>query len=401
MTNVFSMQVISVSEYLQILNDTLAAIDPYRELCVEGEVADFKISQDKWVWFDLKDENGIMNCFTTTWQLKVELEDGMKIRVNGFSSIYKKSGRLSFQVKEIELVGEGALKKAYELLKKKLEKEGLFEAARKRSLPRFPHRLALVTSSEAAACGDFLRILNNRWSGVEVDLLSVSVQGKKAIEEIVGAFRWLNNHAEDYDVCVLTRGGGSLEDLIAFNSEEVARAVYSAKVPVICGIGHERDECLAEYVADVRASTPTNAAERAVPEKKEISSELSFLAEQLENDFNQQIISFNHKVDQIFSLIEHGARRPLDACRNLIVSFEHRFDLFLFQIQKQQVDVANFEKVFQNLNPRRLLSRGYSIVRGPRGLIRDSAKVSVGEKIVVELGKGSLGAKVEEVKHEL
>lgn len=390
------MQVISVSEYLQILNDTLAAVDPYRELCVEGEVADFKISQNKWVWFDLKDGGGLISCFLTAWQLKVELEDGMKIRVKGFTSIYKKSGRLSFQVKEIELAGEGALKKNYELLKKKLEKEGLFDAARKRAIPRFPNRLALITSAEAAAYTDFLRILNNRWGGLEVDLLPVAVQGQNAIEEIAGAFQWLNDRAENYDVCVLTRGGGSMEDLIAFNSEEVARAVYSSRIPVICGIGHERDECLAEYVADVRASTPSNAAERAVSDKREILSELSFLAEQLENNWRRRIVSVNYEIDQIFSLIEHEARRPLDLGRGLLVDFEHCFDRFLFQIQKYQTGTVNFEKIFENFNPRRLLSRGYSIVRGPSGLIRDSGQVSVGEEIVIELGRGSLGAEVKE-----
>ncbi|MBI5732027.1 MAG: exodeoxyribonuclease VII large subunit [Candidatus Magasanikbacteria bacterium] len=391
------MKIFSVSEYLQILNDSLAALDPYHEICVEGEVADFKISQNKWVWFDLKDANGIMSCFTTTWQLKVGLEDGMKIRVNGFSSIYKKSGRLSFQVKEIELVGEGALKKAYELLKKKLQQEGLFDEARKRSLPKFPQRLALITSKEAAAYSDFLRILNNRWGGVEVDLLSVAVQGKGAIGEIIGAFRWLNKHAADYDVCVLTRGGGSPEDLIAFNSEEVARAVYASKVPVVCGIGHERDECLAEYVADVRASTPSNAGERAVPEKKEILAELNFLAEQIDNDINYQITSWGRQVEQVFSLIEHGARKPLDFCRNLIVDFQQRFDHFLFQVEKQQTEIKNYQKIFYNLDPRRLLSRGYSIVRSRGQLIRNAAQVGLGEEIMVELGQGSLGAEVKKI----
>ncbi len=392
------MKIVSVSEFLQILNDTLITIDPYREIFVEGEVASYKVSQEKWVWFDLKDENGIMNCFTTTWQLKVPLEDGMKIRVNGYSSIYKKSGKLSFQVKEIELVGEGALKKAYEALKKKLATEGLFDIARKRTLPRFSSRLALITSGEAAAYTDFIKILNNRWGGVEVDLLSVAVQGKSAIQEIVNAFKWLNNHATDYDVCVLTRGGGSMEDLIAFNSEEVARAVYGSKVPVVCGIGHERDECLAEYVADVRASTPTNAAERVVPEKRDILAELNFVAQNLDNRIHYQLTSKITDINRLFSLVEHSARRPLEICKQTIINFGHRFDHFLFQIEKNLKDLANYEKTFTNLDPRRLLKRGFSIVRSKSGaVVRCAGEVSLNEEIMVELGQGSLGAQVKKI----
>lgn len=393
------MKIISVSEYLQILNDTLSSLDPYHDIFVEGEVADYKVSQNKWVWFDLKDENGIMNCFTTVWQLKEPLEDGMKIRASGYSSIYKKSGKLSFQVKDIELVGEGTLKKAYELLKKKLREEGLFDEARKRSIPKFPRKICLITSSGAAAYTDFIKILNNRWGGVEVDLLSVAVQGKDAINEITNAFKWLNNHAADYDVCVLTRGGGSMEDLIAFNSEEVARAVYSCKIPVICGIGHERDECLAEYVADIRASTPSNAAERIVPQKQDILGELDFLSEQLTNNFSRKITTLQHQVDQTFSLIEHKARAPLDAAQRLMVNFEHQFDNFFHLVEKNKAEIESYDKLLHNLDPRLLLSRGYGIVRTKNGLLRKSTDVSVGEEIMIELGKGSLEAEVTKLKN--
>jgi len=388
------MKIFSVSEYLQFLNDTLISIDPYRVIAVEGEVADFKVSQQKWIWFDLKDATGLLSCFTTVWTLKTAVEDGMKVRITGYPKVYSKSGKMSFTINTLELVGEGTLKKAYELLKKKLQAEGLFDAGRKRILPRFPNRVALITSKEAAAYMDFVKILNNRWSGVEVNLLSVAVQGKSAIEEITGAFRWLNAHAADYDVCVLTRGGGSMEDLIAFNSEEVARAVYASKVPVVCGIGHERDECLAEYVADVRASTPSNVGEILVPSRKEILSELNFIAEQFGNSINFKLNFLNHAIDRVFSLIEQRGREPFIKCRELFVRFEHKFESFNFCLKKNQTDLDSFAKLLLNLDPGRLLSRGYSIARGSKGIIRSADDVALGEEIMVELGKGRLGAEV-------
>lgn len=388
------MTIFSVSEFIQFLNDALVSIAPYNDLAIEGEVADFKISQGKWIWFDLKDESGVVTCFMTMWNLKTPLEDGMKVRVFGYPKIYQKSGKFSFTVNKVELLGEGTLKKAYDLLKKKLEVEGLFAQERKRAIPRFPSRIALITSPGAAAYTDFLKILNNRWGGVEVDLIPVTVQGASAVVEIISAFKWLNTHEEDYDVCVLTRGGGSMEDLQPFNSEDVARAVYGAKVPVICGIGHERDECLAEFVADVRASTPSNAAERAVPSRTEIVSELNFIIEQMEGNLNYKISNASHEVDRIFSLIERQARAPLIKCQELFGNFKHRFESFFFQLENYDNGLNNFQKMLVNLDPARLLSRGYSIARGKRGIIRRAEDVAIGEEIVVELGKGKLEAQV-------
>ena len=389
------MKVFSVSEYIQFLNESLVAIVPYNDLAVEGEVANFKISQDKWVWFDLKDEAGLINCFMTTWDLKVPLEDGMKIRALGFPKIYQKSGKFSITIKQIELVGEGALKKAYEMLKKKLEAEGLFATERKRALPRFPKKIALITSPTAAAYTDFIRIINNRWGGVEVDLLPVVVQGKEAVGEVTRAFYWLNNHAGDYDVCVLTRGGGSLEDLQAFNSEETARAVYSSKVPVVCAIGHERDVSLAELSADVRASTPSNAAERVVPSREEVLGELDFMQGEIADGLSFRLTELGHTIERQFNFIEQAARGPLEKTRQLFSTLEQHFNDLVFQLEKKQAVVDSYERLFANLNPRQLLKRGYSITRDSLGrVIRSAQQVGAGDKIVIELSEGNIKSKV-------
>lgn len=391
------MKVFSVSEYLQFLNDTLVNLDPYHTIVIEGEVAGYKVSQQKWIWFDLKDETGLVSCFATIWNVKQPLSDGMKVRVTGYPKVYAKSGKMSFTINTLELVGEGTLKKSYELLKKKLQNEGLFDEGRKRRLPKFPTKVALITSPEAAAYTDFVRILNNRWGGVEVNLLPVAVQGQSAVEEILSAFHWLNSHFDGYDLCVLTRGGGSLEDLIAFNSEEVARAVYACRIPVVCGIGHERDECLAEYVADVRASTPSNAAELITPSRASVITELDFIMEQFSSSLRYQIKNYTYQVNQIFSAIEHYAQEPLNKYRNLFVRMDRNFDQYFFHLKSFTEKIDGWQKLLNNLDPKNILKKGYSIVRNKKGIIRRASEVVRDEEIVIELSQGSLEAKINKI----
>src|SRR3989339_1221730 len=283
-------QALSVAEYLKLVNDTLRLI-PSDQVVIEGEVSDFRVAQGKWVSFDLKDEQAqaVLKCFMTTWQLKVAIEDGMRVQVKGHPNVYERFGTFKLNVEALEPVGEGALRRAYELLKRKLETEGLFDVSRKRELPRFPERIGLITSRDAAAYGDFLRILNNRWGGVKILHAHVHVQGREAVGEIVGAFEYFNRLDDRPDVLVLTRGGGGLEDLHAFNDEQVARAIYASKIPVVVAVGHERDESLADFVADVRASTPSNAAERVVPSRSDISYELETLTGHMESRLSHTI----------------------------------------------------------------------------------------------------------------
>ncbi|OGL94370.1 exodeoxyribonuclease VII large subunit, partial [Candidatus Uhrbacteria bacterium RIFCSPLOWO2_12_FULL_47_9] len=241
--------VLHVADYLALLNEVLHDRVPSNEILIEGEVSDYRVAQQKWVSFDLKDEKAeaVLKCFATVWQIGTPIEDGMRVHVKGFPKMYERFGTLKLNVQSIEPIGEGALKRAYDLLKKKLEVEGLFDVSRKRTLPRFPKKIGLITSRDAAAYGDFLRIVNNRWGGIEIDHAHVHVQGREAVPEILGAFRHFNALPleERPDAIVLTRGGGGLEDLHAFNDEQVARAVYQSIIPVVVAVGHERDESLA------------------------------------------------------------------------------------------------------------------------------------------------------------
>ncbi len=388
-------RVLTVSQFIQSLNLALSdAIFPYGAV-VEGEVVEYRVSQNKWIWFNLKDQEGIVSCFSTIWQLKQPLEDGLKVRVHGMPKVHPKSGKFSITVDRVEMVGEGALRRAFELLKKKLETEGLFAPERKRPIPRFPERIGLIASTESAAYSDFLRILKNRWGGLRIHAAHVQVQGRGAVADIVGAFNYFNAHPELAEALVLTRGGGSLEDLLAFNSEEVARAVFSSKVPVIVAVGHERDESLADYAADLRVSTPSNAAERLVPDRRDVERELQGFVRGMEQALSDAVAS---KERRLFELETHlndhvrAARAEFDAVMNdlqfALAKFEHR-------LAEMHGAVAGDERLLKTLDPKAVLKRGYGIVRDARGrILRDPAAVDKGEVIAVQLEKGTLDAEV-------
>ena len=388
-------RILSVSQFIQTLNVALEeALFPYGAV-IEGEVVEYRVSQNKWIWFNLKDESGIISCFSTVWQLKQPLEDGMKVRVHGMPKIHQKSGKFSVTVDRVEMVGEGALRRAFELLKKKLEAEGFFAPERKRPLPRFPERIGLIASTESAAYSDFLRILGNRWGGLKISVAHVQVQGRDAVADIVGAFAWFNAHPELAEALILTRGGGSLEDLLAFNSEDVARAIFASKIPVIVGVGHERDESLADYVADVRASTPSNAAERLAPDRRDVAREIEAMAGGMEQAVRMEIGKKDRRLFELESrLHDHvrSARAEFDAVMSdlqfSLVSFESR-------VKALSADVERDERLLKSFDPRAVLRRGYGIVRDAAGrVLRDAASVDTGSEIRVQLHRGELAAEV-------
>lgn len=402
-----------VSEYIQQLNETLRAIADQTRVAIEGEVSSFSIAQEKWVRFDLKDANGLVNCFLTTFQLKVPLENGMKIRVYGYPKVYERYGKFSINVQRIELVGEGALRRAFELLKQKLERDGWFAAERKRPLPRFPERIGLITSREAAACGDFLRILRNRWGGVRVLLTHVQVQGEPSVRQIVAAFHTLQALAQPPEVIVLTRGGGSLEDLAAFNSVEVARAIFSSRIPVVVGVGHERDETIADYVSDVRASTPTNAAELVVPDRRELLYAVSLSTTRMSAALTHAVREQQQRLAHARVRLEAYVRRSVAAIQVLTTRFQTAARAYhtaiaahvrlvdrsvvslIVHIGRRQRAwgecVAQQQRLLHTMDPQAVLRRGYAIVFDARHhVVRDPKAVDVGASLTVHLHKGTV-----------
>ncbi len=389
---------VSVSEYLELVNETLRMI-PSQDFVVEGEVSDFRIAQQKWISFDLKDEENksVLKCFMTVWQLKVPLEDGMRVHVQGQPKVYERFGSFKMNVQSVIPVGEGALRRAYELLKKKLEDEGLFDVSRKRGLVRFPEKIGLITSRDAAAYGDFVRILNNRWGGVSVIHTHVHVQGREAVNDIVQAFQYLNllSESERPDVIVLTRGGGGLEDLHAFNDESVARALFQSKIPVVCGVGHERDESLCDFIADVRASTPSNAAELIVPNRQDVLYEIENMKSHMEDRVTDQISASYNIIERAISLVGYILEREKDRLGILRSNLIQKNGNWLSAIGE---NINFFTKVLRQLDPKRVLARGYGIITKGAHIVKNMSDLEIDAQVGVQLASGSFVAKVVSVK---
>jgi exodeoxyribonuclease VII large subunit len=381
-------QVISVSEFVSIINETLGFA--YPQVVVEGEVSSFNVNRGKFVFFDLKDADNTLNCFMMVHQMKLPIEDGMKVRITGSPKVTKFS-RFSLTVRSYDLAGEGELRRAMELLRKKLEAEGLFDPARKRAIPAFPRRIGLVTSGTSAAYADFIKILNARWSGVEVMLADVAVQGQQASDEIVNALEYFNQLPEPCDVLVLIRGGGSLEDLAAFSTEPVARAVASSRTPIVCGVGHEVDTSLADFAADLRAATPTDAARLVVPDRREITARIEHLAHRSETDLRARISDQRSRADRALSRLEaylHLPRERATALERALEAYER------LVLSDRRHRITTLERVLRSFDPKAVLGRGYAIVRLQGAILRDPASAKADDPIEIQLAKGPLPARV-------
>lgn len=365
---------LTVGEFVALLNQTLDYA--YPSVMVTGELANFKIWHDRLVFFDLKDEEAIIKCFAFVTQLPGPLEDGMTLNVKGRPQHHATRG-FSFNVQYLQLAGEGTIKKAAELLLAKLEKEGLFAPERKRALPYPPQRIGLITSAQSAAYADCIKILGARWSGLQIELIDVQVQGEVAPAQIVSAIEQFNQLSEPPEVLVLIRGGGSPEDLAAFSTESVTRAVAASRIPTLVAIGHEVDISLAELAADQRASTPSNAAELLVPDKKhelsvlrdtqqQLALALKQLVKEQQTELNQSKQTLRQLLEQMFS----------DQNRHLTL--------------KQQL--------LEAYNPNAALKRGYAIIRSEKQLITSVKNLKTGQNINLNFHDGSAAAEVTKVK---
>jgi exodeoxyribonuclease VII large subunit len=387
---------LSVGEFMQLVNETLALI-PQGSFTVEGEVCEYKISQNQWITWTLKDEksDAKLNCFATVYNKRIPvLQDGFRVRVTGYAKVAERFSKFSLNIDTVELVGEGALQKAYEALKKRLEAEGLFDTARKRTLPFMPERIGLITSREAAAYGDFLRVLGNRMGGFSIMHQHVHVQGKEAVDDIVQAFAFLNALpvAERPQVIVLTRGGGSMEELHAFNSEQVARAVFSSIIPVVVGVGHERDETLCDFVADVRASTPSNAAERLAPTRDELQRMLDGGVYRCEERLRNLLLQRRHLITHACALIDHTVtkyhirvERARDAAQ---AAMAQRVTLVRSRLEA-------CTRVLASVDPKRVLARGYAIVRSRGKLVVSPSDLTDQDMVNIETQGGTFSAAVQ------
>lgn len=365
---------LSVSDFVGLLNQTLEYAFP--SVIITGELANFRVSKNKWVYFDLKDEYSSVKFFGTIYMLPGPLEDGMMLKVRGQPKLHQLYG-FSVTAINIQPAGEGSIRKAADLLHAKLVAEGLFDDARKRRLPYPPQTIGLIASKQSAAYADFMKIINARWGGVAITHIDVQVQGEVAPAQIVSAIEQFNALGEPPDVLVVIRGGGSAEDLAAFSTEQVTRAVAASRIPTIVAIGHEVDICLAELAADIRASTPSNAAELLVPDRAHLRAQLQA---------------------QTAQLIHLGHAQVRLAQGELARAGEQLDQLIQDRFEAEKRNLTAYRKLLAVLSPEAILKRGYAIVRAKGSVIRTAASIKQNDIVEVQLADGRFDAIVSHLK---
>ena len=357
---------LTVSDFVALVNQTLEYA--YPSVMVIGEVAEFRISQGKWVTFKLKDAESVVECFMVAYQLRVPIENGMKVRIIAAPKLNGKWGKFSLTVRNVAPLGEGSIKKSFELLKAKLEAEGLFSPERKRVLPRIPQRVAVITSTESAAYADFCKIINERWGGLQVMVAHTQVQGEPAADQIIRAIRYFNSYEVLPEVLIIIRGGGSAEDLMTFNDEQLAREISRSRIPTLVGVGHEVDHTLADMVADVRAATPTNAAEILVPDRRDSIAKI-----------HQQVVTAGDVFARAIELRKNEVRRDIATVTQTIDA----------KLSDTHGRLLLLRAVVDQVNPDNVLKRGYALLKGT---------VTVGREIQIETYKKVVTAEVKNVK---
>lgn len=360
--------VFDVSGAVAVLNQTLDYALP--TMTVVGELANYKIAKNRWVYGDIKDDGAKLRLFGTIYDLPGPLSDGMMIEVLARPQIHPQFG-FSLNIIAIKPVGEGSIKKAANLLAQKLESEGLFDPARKRPVPYPPQRVGLIGSTQSAAYADFIKILNARWQGVDVDVYESQVQGDAAVEQLVSGLQYFGQRA-DVDVVVMIRGGGSADDLAAFSVEQVVREVASSRIPTCVAIGHEIDESLAELAADMRASTPSNAAELLFPDKSDM----------------QDRLRMQHS--RLAALVDHHleskATQLASTRSDLVRAVEATLDEKLQHLQ-------HAASLLEAIHPKTTLKRGYALVQSSDGkLVGSRKRVRSGDTLSLTFADGKVDA---------
>ncbi|MBR6015450.1 MAG: exodeoxyribonuclease VII large subunit [Firmicutes bacterium] len=375
------MKPITVAQLNSYVKRILSGDPVLSNVSVEGEISGVKYHPTG-VYFTLKDASSKLSCYispSTSRNLSVKLEDGLKAVAHGSVSVYERGGTYSLYIKDIEPAGIGALAEAFEKLKKKLEAEGLFDEAHKKPIPEFPKKVAVVTSPTGAAVQDIKKIITAKNDFVDILIYPVLVQGPGAPADIADAIRFINANMTDIDVMIVGRGGGSIEELWAFNEEIVARAIYDSDIPVISAVGHETDFTISDFVADRRAETPTAAANMAVPDTNELRMYLEDKKTKLLDILKQNIASKEERV----------RLAGLDAMKREMLS----------KIAICELKCKGFRDTLEQLNPLSIMDRGYAALTDERGKLITSAKsVAAGDKVSARVRDGEISMTVDEVK---
>ena len=371
----------------------------FSAVIVEGEVSNFKRHMPSGhLYFTLKDDEAqvrVVMWRSDAARVSFDVTDGMKILVKGRVSLYEPRGDFQLYAVNLMPAGQGALQLAFEQLKKKLEDEGLFSEEHKKPIPEFPSRIGVVTSLEGAAVRDIISIINRRFPVVELVIYPVKVQGDGAAEEISNAIRGFNK-LSNVDVLIVGRGGGSLEDLWAFNEEVVARSIYDSRIPVISAVGHQIDFTISDFVADIRAATPSAAAELVVPDRLEVAAGIQSIARQIGRAIGQNLdrltleldkLSHHYALRQPMSLVDQKTQMVDELARRLESESSHYLETL-----KQRL--SSIDSHLNALNPTAVLRRGYAMVESARGIISSVHNIDTGEAATVRLHDGTLDTKI-------
>lgn len=394
---------LTVSELNEAVRSLVESNLRFRDLCVVGEISNYKIYPSGHHYFTLKDSESSLRCVmfrASASRLRFRPENGMRVFASGSLRIYPRDGAYQLYCNGIVPDGVGDLQIAFEQLKQKLYAEGLFDESHKKALPAFPKRIAIVTSSAGAAVHDMIRIFRQRWPMTKLLLLPVRVQGMEAPAEIASAIRYANQH-QIADLIITGRGGGSLEDLWAFNDERVARAIYASEIPVISAVGHEPDITISDFVADRRASTPSNAAEIAVPDHREMEEYIRGIGVRLDQSVLRDL---QKRRQQLGSLKNRGVLRDASSFVDLRRMDVDRITARLVsagqkQIAERRQALVQSAAALDAMSPLKVLSRGYVVAdKGNGEIVRSLKQLSKGELLELLFTDGKASCMVEELE---
>ena len=401
-------QSLTVSELNNLIKTLIDCEPMLNKVCVRGELSNYKIYPSGHHYFTLKDSESSLRCVifkSSASKLRFRPESGMGVTAFGRVSVFSRDGAYQLYCTDLIPEGTGDLQIAFEQLKAKLASEGLFDPEHKKQLPPFPKKIAIITSSAGAAVHDMIRILGKRWPMTKVILLPVRVQGVEAPPEIVGAIRYANKH-KIADIIITGRGGGSIEDLWAFNDERVARAIYDSELPVISAVGHEPDVTISDYVADVRASTPSNAAEVAVPNAADMRELLENLGIRQSQAVRKKMITISSKLEELKK--RRVLQTPMAYVDSKRAEFDYVKDKFIASADRsnsaKRQDFVRLAASLDAMSPLKVLGRGYAIAADIRGeLVRSIDDVKPDDKLRLCVNDGIIKCRVEEreaIKHE-
>lgn len=372
-------------------------------LRVKGEISNFKVHSSGNVYLSLKDEKSKLNCiiFRSNYDKSLNLDNGVKIIASGYISVYERDGAYQLYINQVEIEGIGNLYIEFNKLKEKLKKEGLFDTKYKKEIPKMPKAIGVVTSPTGAVIRDIINVTKRRFPKVDIKLYPVNVQGEKSAVDICEGIEFFNK-MENVDTIIVGRGGGSLEELWSFNEEIVARKVFQSKIPIISAVGHETDFTICDFVSDMRAPTPSAAAEIATPDLSEIYYKLDNIRNRMNRSLNNQVILDNEKLVNTFDKINNYMKNYV--IRDKVIQMDQIYDKINFRLEQNletsKEKLSKKGALLHNLSPLATLSRGYSIVEKDNQVINSVKEVDVNEHINITLKDGSLECNINKINSE-